>query len=437
LSSNPLQPGDRLGNYILHQTVGKGAFATVWKAIHHERPGRVVARKVATDLGFRKQLSREGRLPEIQHPNVVPILDCDTRFADNPYVVMPLYDEGTLADLIARHPNGLPADRVDSLLRDILAGLSAAHDRGIIHRDLKPSNILLDSCGRAMICDFGLSLVDEALDARQSAIQSMSLYGERASMLAGTLAYLAPEVLSGEPATKTSDVYSVGVLLFEMLTGRRPAGVELPSESRKDLRRPAYFDALFCRACPRKGHRYQEARAVAQDMEKTVGAVPSATPGAGLPTIAQETTAYTRHRLTALQILIGTVILCLTAVIVVHLQRGAPKSRAGASKSSQAASPRHSSAVKTKTIVVDAREWSEFTWIPSYHEFRWHTEWKVPPTGEKCVLVKNGRNQVRKVREGDFNHHGKVRSLLEASLAFRLPTDGVAEVTLEWEPSRR
>lgn len=122
-----LERGQRLGNYILQEEVGRGAFAQVWKAVHHERPGKVFAIKVPIDPAYRRQLCREGALPEIDHPNVVPILDSDTRFAEFPYIVMPFMSGGSLAQLIAAHPNGLPEDRVLNIVQGVLAGLAAAH----------------------------------------------------------------------------------------------------------------------------------------------------------------------------------------------------------------------------------------------------------------------------------------------------------------------
>jgi serine/threonine protein kinase len=267
LSNKPLQPGDRVGNYILREVIGEGAFAQVWKAAHHERPGRVVAVKIATDDAFRRQLSREGRLPDIKHPNVVPILDADTRFAEHPYVVMPFYAGGSLADLIAQHPRGLPEDRVTALLQDIASGLGAAHEQDVVHRDIKPANILIDDGGRALIADFGLSLSDGVSDARHSMIQSTSLSRETTGAMAGTLPYLAPEVLQGNPGTKASDVYSLGVLLFEMLTGRLPGGLELPSQVRAYLRRAEEFDALMYWACRPVGERFPDGEAMRRAVE--------------------------------------------------------------------------------------------------------------------------------------------------------------------------
>lgn len=262
MKDTPLQPGDRLGNYILLEVVGEGGFARVWKASHHERPGRVVALKVAIDDAFRRQLSREGRLPDINHPNVVPILDADTKFSDHPYVVTPFYAGGSLADIIAKHQTGLPEDMVDDLLKDILSGVRAAHDQGIVHRDIKPANVLIDEAGRALVADFGLSLTDDGPNQRRSMIQSGSLSGESGHAIAGTLPYLAPEVLQGTDASKTSDVYSLGVLLFEMLTGRRPAGLELPSRSRVELSHKARWDAIYYWASQHPAERYTDAGAM-------------------------------------------------------------------------------------------------------------------------------------------------------------------------------
>jgi serine/threonine protein kinase len=266
-----VEPGSRVGNYLLVERIGQGAFSEVWKAAHHERPNRVVAVKIATEPGFRKQLCREGRLPEIDHPNVVPILDSDTRFAEIPYIVMPYLPGGNLSELIAKHPNGLPEETVSALLDDILSGLAAAHTQGIVHRDIKPANVLLDQGGRAIIADFGLSLSHTGGDDVRSIIQSVSVEMPK---IAGTLAYMAPEVREGETATPASDIYSVGVLLFEMLVGRRPYGRETPSESATNLRQEAQWNAFYDGACkPPKG-RYCQATAMLEALEKGVKAAP-------------------------------------------------------------------------------------------------------------------------------------------------------------------
>ncbi|MFQ5806231.1 MAG: tetratricopeptide repeat protein [Phycisphaerae bacterium] len=273
-----LTEGQRVGNYILKDKIGQGAFAEVWRSVHHERPGRLVALKIATAPAFQRQLGREGRLPDIDHPNVVPILDSDTRFAKIPYIVMPYMSGGNLADLITQHPDGLPEERVEQLLHDILGGLGEAHRRNIVHRDIKPQNTLLDESGRAHIADFGLSLSNAAPDGLRSMIQSASLDLENDQAVAGTLAYMAPEVLEGQPATPAADVYAVGILLFEMLAGRRPVGVELPSTRRKNLGRAAWWDAIFYWAFRPLTERYSDAMKMPEALENGPKPVPFAGP---------------------------------------------------------------------------------------------------------------------------------------------------------------
>ncbi len=260
--------GQRIGNYILQEPVGRGAFAEVWKAVHHERRGRTVAIKLVRDAEYTRQLRREADLPELGHPSVVPILDCDTT-ADPPYVVMPFYAAGSLADLLARHPDGLPEERVEQILGDLLAGLAAAHERGILHRDLKPANILLDDSGRALISDFGLRGLSEG---GETLLRSISLERE-ARTLAGTLGWMAPEVLHGGQYTAASDVYSVGLMLFQMLTGRSPMGLELPSTVHPGrLSKAEWWDGLFERACAAPEKRFADARAFAAALSDRPGA---------------------------------------------------------------------------------------------------------------------------------------------------------------------
>lgn len=254
-----LRPGQQIGNYVLQEQIGAGAFAVVWKAVHHERPGVVRAIKIAIDPAYRVQLRREGRLPEIRHPNVVEIIDSDTRgLHSEPYVVMPYLRGGSLSDLLRRHPGGLPETQVESLMRGLLAGLAAAHQAGIVHRDLKPSNVLLDDAGRPVIVDFGLSY-GQAMRA-QSVQFSLERSVSGGALIAGTLAYMPPEVRDeGREPTPAADVYAVAVLLFELLTGRRPQGIELPSQVRRDLSRPSYWDALFYWAYQPLEKRYADA----------------------------------------------------------------------------------------------------------------------------------------------------------------------------------
>ena len=214
--------GEKLaGRYRLDALIGSGGFAAVFRA-YDLRLERDVAVKVllanhATDPVIATRFDHEARvLAAVSHPNVVAIHDHapgDPASGEEPFLVMDLCDDGSLADRFASSgTRALPPDVLIPILVDVAAGLVALHARGIVHRDLKPSNVLL-SDGRARIADLGIAATGPSeLTAVGTTI--------------GTLAYLAPEQLGGEPASPASDVHALGVIAYLGLTGRppRPAG---------------------------------------------------------------------------------------------------------------------------------------------------------------------------------------------------------------------
>ncbi len=214
--------GDILaGRYRLDTLIGSGAFASVFRA-RDLRLERDVALKVllanhVTDPVVAERFDREARvLAAIDHPNVVAIHDvepADPTTGTEPFLVMDFCDGGSLADRLAGSATGaVPPDELVAILVDVAAGVDALHGRGIVHRDLKPSNVLLAG-GRARVADVGI-----AADGPSELTAT--------GMIVGTLAYLAPEQLAGEPASPASDVHALGVIAFLGLTGRlpRPAG---------------------------------------------------------------------------------------------------------------------------------------------------------------------------------------------------------------------
>jgi len=214
--------GERLaGRYRLDARIGSGGFATVFRA-RDLRLERDVAVKVllanhATDPVIAARFDREARvLAAVSHPNVVAVHDVapgDPATSAEPFLVMDLCDGGSLADRLAASGTGaLPPDELVPALVDVAAGLDALHARGIVHRDLKPSNVLL-SDGRARIADLGIAAAGPS---------ELTAIGTTV----GTLAYLAPEQLAGEPGSPASDVHALGVIAYLGLTGRlpRPAG---------------------------------------------------------------------------------------------------------------------------------------------------------------------------------------------------------------------
>jgi uncharacterized RDD family membrane protein YckC len=213
MPSATLAPGLRFGDYRLIRQLGKGGFAEVWEA-ESEVNGRRVALKILTELrtGSDKALERfqqEGRLAaSLTSPSCVYVFDAGAH-QDLPYIAMELMPGGTLADRIAEHPLA-PREAVDHVL-DVLDGLETAQRVGILHRDVKPSNVFLDGDGRARIGDFGIS---KSLEVDSGLSQTGAFLG--------TPYYASPEQIAAEPLDLRSDLYSVGAMLYELVTGKVP-----------------------------------------------------------------------------------------------------------------------------------------------------------------------------------------------------------------------
>ncbi|MCA1569175.1 MAG: protein kinase [Chloroflexi bacterium] len=200
--------GDR---YRLVEQIGRGGMAAVYRG-HDEQLDRAVAVKVMrADLGedplFVQRFEAEARrAASVSHPNVVSVYDVGTDGA--PYMVMELVEGGDLATRLKRDGRMEP-ERAARLAVGAAAALQAAHDAGLVHRDVKPGNILLGANGQAMVADFGI--------ARATGEDSMTKTG---AML-GSVEYFSPEQARGERAGPASDIYALGVVLYELLTGQR------------------------------------------------------------------------------------------------------------------------------------------------------------------------------------------------------------------------
>jgi eukaryotic-like serine/threonine-protein kinase len=201
------------GRYRLDAQVGSGGMATVYRAwdLELERPVavKVLAPNLAADPAFASRFRQEARaMASVHHPAIVAIHDVGEADGE-PYLVMELVEGESLAARFGRG-GALSPEEVAPILGSVAAGLAAVHARGLVHRDVKPHNILLPAGGAGKLADFGLARGDETttLTSPGTAV--------------GTLGYLAPELLHGEPATPASDVYALGVVAYEGLTGQRP-----------------------------------------------------------------------------------------------------------------------------------------------------------------------------------------------------------------------
>jgi serine/threonine protein kinase len=197
-------PEGRLGRYHVLRELGRGSMGIVLRAWDPEL-ARPVAIKLLRDVESSDQLREEARtLARLRHPNVVAVYDV---LSDDHgmYVAMELVDGDTLRG----YCKGKSPDQIIDACVRAGTGLAAAHDAGVIHRDFKPENVLVGADGEVRVTDFGLARTTDSPDS---------------GAVAGTPAYMAPEVLRREPATALSDQYSYCVTVHEMLTGKRPTG---------------------------------------------------------------------------------------------------------------------------------------------------------------------------------------------------------------------
>ena len=199
-----------VGRYRIISLLGRGGMGEVYRATDLTL-GQPVALKFLpnTGDGFERMLERfqnEVRVArQVSHPNVCRVYDLG-EFEGMPYMSMEYVDGEDLSGLLSRIGR-LPADKALDIARKICAGLAAAHDKGVIHRDLKPANIMLDKRGNAVIMDFGLAAVTNELRGPEAR--------------SGSPAYQAPEQLRGEEVTAKSDIYALGLVLYELFTGKR------------------------------------------------------------------------------------------------------------------------------------------------------------------------------------------------------------------------
>lgn len=210
---------ERISRYRLIEEIGGGGMGVVYRA-RDEHLERDVALKVLhsasrSDEGARKRFRREAQaLSLLSHPSISTVFDFDS-FEGIDFLVMELVEGQRLEDRLRGGP--LPERDVAELGAEIAEALGAAHEQGVIHRDLKPGNVIIMSRGRVKLLDFGLALLCPGA-AASSETRSLTEIGH----VVGTLAYMSPEQLLGKEVDERSDLYSLGILLFEMSTGRRP-----------------------------------------------------------------------------------------------------------------------------------------------------------------------------------------------------------------------
>lgn len=226
--------GQTVNGYHFIAVIGEGAFARVYQATE-QYVNRDVAIKVATGLldqnsALAKRFLEEARIIArlSLHPYIVPLysfwVDEDSR---DTFIVMPLMDGGNLKELLDAH-GPLETYTALTIIDNVASALHESHQQGIIHRDLKPENILLDSRGHAYLTDFGMAYRDDRT-------QRITSTGQ----IVGTPGYLAPEQLTMQPVSPSTDVYALGMLIWEMFAGEHPyAGLPIGEMMMRTVSRP-------------------------------------------------------------------------------------------------------------------------------------------------------------------------------------------------------
>lgn len=211
-SQIPLEEGAQIGPYKITGILGSGGMGRVYRA-HDTRLGRFVAIKTSR-ARFTERFEQEARaIAALNHPNICTLYDVGPN-----YLVLELVSGATLADRIKKGP--LPPREALNIARQIAEALQAAHDAGIVHRDLKPGNITIRPDGTVKVLDFGLAKVSSA-SATPEGAASIRADGTDVGTILGTAAYMSPEQARGEAVDKRTDIWAFGIVLYEMLTGKR------------------------------------------------------------------------------------------------------------------------------------------------------------------------------------------------------------------------
>jgi ligand-binding sensor domain-containing protein/tRNA A-37 threonylcarbamoyl transferase component Bud32 len=214
-----IQPGQNLGPYRIINQIGQGGMATVYKAYHAAMDRyvavKVLPRQLAESAEFLGRFQQEAHtIANLEHPHILPVHDYGESDGIT-YLVMRFLDAGTLKERLQSGPLSLA--EIDRLFAQLADALAYAHEHDVIHRDLKPSNVLVDARGNLFLTDFGIAKL----------LAGSAQFTSTGAMI-GTPAYMSPEQAQGQNVDQRSDIYSLGIILYEMVTGRVPFEAETP-----------------------------------------------------------------------------------------------------------------------------------------------------------------------------------------------------------------
>src|SRR5271165_1302547 len=216
--------GQTFGRYRILEQLGQGGAGIVYRA-EDPRLGRSVAIKVLQEHALRDERAAsrfrlEARsLSRLLHPNIATLFDFDSHQGCD-FIVLEFVAGETLAQTLTHGP--VPESRARAIAVEVAEALQFAHEEGIVHRDLKPGNIILTPRGRAKVLDFGLARLLQEENRADTPTESGAAARSEAGMLIGTFPYMAPEQVTGNMVDARTDIYALGAVLYEMVSGRRP-----------------------------------------------------------------------------------------------------------------------------------------------------------------------------------------------------------------------
>ncbi len=294
-----LAAGTRLGPYEILSPLGAGGMGEVYKArdtkLDRDVAIKVLPASLARDPAALARFEREAKaVAALSHPNILAVHDFGTS-GETTYAVMELLDGESLRQRLAE--GALPTRKAAEIAREIALGLAAAHDKGIVHRDLKPENLFLTKEGRVKILDFGLAR-QLGLPQTGDTHSPTAAPGTEPGTVLGTVGYMAPEQLRGQPSDHRSDIFSFGAVLYEMLAGRRAFLGETAIETMNAILKedppeissgktiPPGFERIVSHCLEKKpDERFQSARDLAFDLgaQSTASAASGAVPAMAAP----------------------------------------------------------------------------------------------------------------------------------------------------------
>lgn len=277
-----LQAGQRLGNYEILKLIGRGGMGEVYLAQDVRLKRRVALKLLPSDVTVDKArvkrfLQEASAASQIVHPNVAQVYEAGETGGIH-FIVMEFVDGETLRDRMAQNP--IPAEEILSIARQIAAALEAAHASGIVHRDLKPENIMIRHDGVVKVLDFSLAKLTRPIQLFASSAETeQSTFHTEPGLVLGTAPYMSPEQARGQNVDHRTDLWSFGILFYEMLTGKTPfrgatsmdtiAAILTAEPSKPDILKNSdeFWQIIFKSLRKELEERYQSAKEILYDLE--------------------------------------------------------------------------------------------------------------------------------------------------------------------------